>query len=180
MSRLQGAQREDHDERQVGVGEFDGLRVLGMCFVLYVGTTRPLLPKAWKKEAPGLSVVPLTARDASVREHFSNPEVQYVGSTSGCGCDFPHVIIQNGEWPFFEDPRVKDPERDASDRHNRNALVSLLRETGEATIELYGFWDGDFAEPPKAREIVPLDRLLNSEFRFKEQGFYQVTINGES
>jgi hypothetical protein len=73
-----------------------------------------------------------------------------IGSTSGCGCDFPHVTPQNGQWPIFEDVE-KDAERDANDRYNREGLVGL-------------FWDGDFAEAPKARE---------------EQGFYRVGMESE-
>jgi hypothetical protein len=35
-----------------------------------------------------------------------------IASTSGCGCDFPHVTLQNEQWPIFEDVE-KDAERDA-------------------------------------------------------------------
>ena len=56
-----------------------------------------------EKDAPDLSVESLTESDAAIKRFFSNPEVQYIGSTSGCGCDFPHVILQNGQWPTLED-----------------------------------------------------------------------------
>ena len=151
-----------------------------MCFVLYAGTIRPLFRRAFRKDSPDLSVESLTERDAAIRRHFSNPEVRYVGSTSGCGCDFPNVALQGLEWPFFEELEPKDPERIASDRQNREALVGLLRESGEQMVELYGVWDGDFIEAPKAREEVPLERLLDSKFRFKEQGFYTVTLKNKS
>ena len=147
-----------------------------MCFVLYAGTTKPLQRKEWRKEAPDLSVQSLTKRDAEISKHFSNPAVQYIGSTSGCGCDFPHVMFQNGEWPFFEDPRTEDPERAASDLRNRTGLVALFDDCGEQMVELYGVWDGDFQESPKAREDVVLERLLDSDFRFKEKGFYRVRL----
>jgi hypothetical protein len=151
-----------------------------MCFVLYAGTTKPLSRRVFQKDAPDLSVESLDERDAAIREHFSKPEVQYIGSTSGCGCDFPNVALQGLEWPFFEELEPKDPERKASDRHNREALVDLLRDSGEQTVELYGVWDGDFIEAPKAREDVRLERLLDSSFRFKEQGFYRVRVRGEA
>ena len=151
-----------------------------MCFVLYAGTTKPLSRRAWRKDAPDLSVQSLTDRDEAIRKHFSNPEVQYIGSTSGCGCDFPHVTLHKGEWPFFEELERKDPERNASDRRNREALVGLLRESGEQAVEFYGVWDGDFIEAPKALEDVSLERLLDSDFRFKEQGFYRVSLKSDS
>ena len=68
-----------------------------MCFVLYAGTTKPLARRAWQKEAPDLCVASLTERDAPIKGTPSSPEVQYVGSTSGCGCDFPNVNLHKGE-----------------------------------------------------------------------------------
>jgi hypothetical protein len=58
-------------------------------------------------------------------------------------------------------------------------LVNLLKKTDGRTVELYGVGDGNFAEP-KAPESISLDRILASDFRFKEQGFYTVTIGNES
>ena len=149
-----------------------------MCFVLYAGTTKPLPRRTWQKEAPDLSVASLTERDAAIESHFRSLEVQYVGSTSGCGCDFPSVNLHKGEWPIFA--VESDPERDASDRYNRKALVALLQGSGEKTVVLYGVWDGDFAKTPRALEEISLQRILDSNFRFKEQGFYTVRVKDDS
>src|SRR5437868_15323231 len=148
-----------------------------MCFTLYAGTNKPLPRKKWTKEAPDICVESLTERDETAKQYFSLPEVQYIGSTSGCGCDFPHVMFQNGDWPWFDDGEL-DPERDASDRHNREGLANLLRATGEQAVELYGVWDGDFdfTTPPAIREEILLDAILDPAFRFKEQGFYLVCL----
>jgi len=120
-------------------------------------------------------VEPLAEHESGVAQHFSKPEVQFIGSTSGCGCDFPHVMFQGGEWPWSEwgEP---DPEQEASDRYNREQLVALLRESGEPSVELYGVWDGDFdfSTPPVMREEISLDEILDRSFRFKEGGFYIV------
>ncbi len=144
-----------------------------MCFTLYAGTIKPLPRKEWKREVPDISVESLTERDEAARQYFSLPEVQYIGSTSGCGCDFPHVMFQNGEWPIFEEE--KDPEWQASDRKNREGLVTLLQNTNEKTIELYGVLNGDFSAP-QAREEISLQRLLDPGSYLKEQGFYTVRI----
>src|SRR6267154_4922812 len=122
-----------------------------MCFVLYAGTSSPLPRKRWQQDAPGLSVESLTERDVPVKAHFSTPEVQYIGSTSGCGCDFPHATLQNGGWPEigYVEHLEQDAERVAIDTRNREALVDLLRDSGDRVVELYGIWDGDFVEPPK-------------------------------
>jgi hypothetical protein len=116
-----------------------------------------------------------------VKQYFSKPEIQYIGSTSGCGCDFPHATLQNGQWPEIgvsvnDEKDELDVARDISDRQNRETLATLLRTTGDKSVELYGIWDGDFAKPPQARENISLNRLLDSDFRFKEQGFYEVYL----
>jgi hypothetical protein len=89
-----------------------------MCFVLYAATTKPLPRKKWEAGSSDLPVEALNTRDAIVKSHFGNPEVQYIGSSSGCGCDFPHVMFQGGGWPYFEDPEF-DAEQTVSDRLNR-------------------------------------------------------------
>jgi hypothetical protein len=154
-----------------------------MCFVLYAGTVSALQRVAWNKEAPDISVESLTEREAPIRQYFSNPEVQYIGSTSGCGCDFPNVMLQNGEWPTIDIEEAEKDEfekaQDISDRHNRELLVSLLRLNGNKTVELYGFWDGDseaITKSPQAFETISLGRILDSDFRFKEQVLYRVHI----
>lgn len=146
-----------------------------MCFQLYVATTKALPTRMWELGSPCLPVRPVGERDAIVKLHFSQPEVQFVGSTSGCGCDFPNVMFQNGGWPGYDDPEI-DEEVAANSRLNCDALLNLLRSTGDAIVELYGIWDGDFAEAPKAFETIPLEAILNEGFRFKQQGFYRVVM----
>ena len=146
-----------------------------MCFVLYAGTLKPMPRKGWCEDSPDISVKALSERESPITAHFSTPAVQYIGSTSDCGCDFPHVTFQNGGWPWFQDGEL-DPEREASERYNRQVLVDLLRATGEPTVELYGVWDGDFETPPAVREKIVLDTILERAFRFKERGFYVVRV----
>jgi hypothetical protein len=142
-----------------------------MCFVLYAGTSKPIPRKEWRTDAPDLSVNPLTERESPIAAHFSKPQVQYIGSTSGCGCDFPHVMFQNGEWPWF-DGDEDDAEREASDRYNREGLIALLRQAREQTVELYGVWDGafDFTTPPVIREQIFWTPYWNATFGSKSRG----------
>jgi hypothetical protein len=117
-----------------------------------------------------------------IRKHFSNPAVQYVGSTSGCGCDFPNVMFQNEGWPILETAEAERDEwdiaRDVSERRNRESLFALLRSSGDERIEVYGIWLDDREElgkPPVAFEDISLDAILASDFRFKERLFYRVS-----
>src|SRR5882724_4200869 len=152
-----------------------------MCFVLYVGTAHPMPRRKFDKDSVDLSVKSLTERDSAIKQYFSKAEVQYVGSTSSCGCDFPHATLQNGKWPeleYFSNAEKDELEiaRDISDRENCEALVALLRTTGDEMVELYGVWDGDFATAPQAHENISRDDLLGPNFRFKEQGFYKLYL----
>jgi hypothetical protein len=95
-------------------------------------------------------------------------------------------MLQNGEWPMVETEEAEkdefDKARDISDRHNRELLVSLLRADGNKTVELYGFWVGDseaFPKSPQAFENTSLERILDSDFRFKEQVLYRVHIESD-
>lgn len=142
---------------------------------------------AWNKNAPDISVRPLMDHDVSIKHYFSNPEVQYVGSTSGCGCDFPNVMLQNGEWPRLDVPEAEkdefDKEQDISDQHNRELLVNLLRAPGDKTVELYGFWIGgedDYKKSPQAFQNIPVDRIRESGFRFRELVLYRVNIQSDT
>src|SRR4051794_39808852 len=148
-----------------------------MCFVLYAGTSKPMPLREWRGEHPDLSVQALTERESPMVAHFTKPCVQYIGSTSCCGCDFPHVIFQNGDWPWFDDAE-QGSERDESERYNREGLIKLIQATFEQTVELYGVWDGsfDFSTRPAVREEIALTTILDRSFRFKEQGFYVVRI----
>jgi hypothetical protein len=147
-----------------------------MCFSLYAATLRPIPRIAYDEQVRNLSVVQLTERDAGIVRHFSLPEVQHIGSTSGCGCNFPHVALTRGEWVAYPDIVVDDPSWEASERLNREALIKLLLGTGESTIELYGVWDGEFEKPVNIRETISVARLQESGFRFKERGFYTLRL----
>jgi hypothetical protein len=136
-----------------------------MCFVLFVGTTRPMELRTPREGVRELSVEALSDRESAVAAHFSLPYVQYVGSTAGCGCSFPHS---------HDDTWFEDDETDEDEAFNRKALVELVRGSGESAVEIYGMWDGDFATPPLSRESVEAEDILNDKFHFRELGFYRV------
>jgi hypothetical protein len=145
--------------------------------MLYAGTTKALPLKDWNKDIPGLGVRALKENEADI--HFSLPEVQNIGSTSNCGCDFRHLILTRGEWSGYSEVEVGDPEWEASERFNREALVALLQGSGEERFELYGLWlyDGiDFSRPENIRQEIALANILEPAFRFKERGLYRVRV----
>lgn len=139
--------------------------------MLYAGTSKALPRREWNGDSPNVCVKSLGETDASIAGHFTLPEVQSVGSTSGCGCDFPHTTL-------YSEVVEIDPELEATERFNREQLVRLLRESGEEMVELYGIWLSDWKKDPLSpevlREDIPLTKILEPTFRFKERGFYRV------
>jgi len=103
--------------------------------------------------------------------HFCKPEVQNIGSSSGCGCDFPWAMFQNDGWP-----QCDYGEQDNRERQNIEALARLLKTLKDDSIELYGVWAGDYATTPKVREDISFAELLDPRFVFKERGFYTVRL----
>ena len=146
-----------------------------MCFLLYAGTSEPIPRIQWIQEAPDVSVGSLKGDEELIKEHFSKPQVQNIGATSSCGCDFPWAMFQNGGWPEIEYAE-KDEEQQTSEQFNREALVRLLRTVKDDSVELYGVWAGDYANTPAVCEELSLDDLLDSHFCFKERGFYSVRL----
>ena len=148
-----------------------------MCFTLYAGTAHPIPRSEFDWNAPNVAVRALAAPDAPVKKHFSQPEVQYIGSTSCCGCDFPHAILHNGEWLA---PMEEEADRLSTHRRNMEALVALLHASGECDVELYGIWSGDIVTAPRAVESISIEQLLDADFHFRERGFYRVSIESNA
>jgi hypothetical protein len=146
-----------------------------MCFMLFAGTNKPIPRTNWNKNARNIWIRSLVEDESQIAVHFNRPEVQFIGATSGCGCDFPWVMFQNGGWPVAEN-NEKDGEQEVSELFNREALVGLLKMIDEESIELYGVWAGHYASEPQIRETIPVERILDSDFGLKERGFYEVKL----
>jgi hypothetical protein len=147
-----------------------------MCFLLYAGTERPLPRSEWSRSDPHVHVRDLKESDAWIRAIFSKPEIQYIGSTTDCGCAFPSVMQgRGGDWPYWLDP-VEDVDVIAREQRECEELCALLSDLEEDEIELYGFWAGNEGKGPAAREEISLNDVRREFFRFKEGGFYRVRL----
>lgn len=146
-----------------------------MCFMLFAGTDAPLPLSEWRKEKPDVWVRPVGENETGIRAHFSKALVQFVGSTTGCGCDFPHWLLHNGEEPEVRLEET-DSARAARDRCNRQALASLLEGLGKGSAELYGVWAGNWEKRPRRIEEISLSKLCENSFLLGEQVFYRVKL----
>ena len=148
-----------------------------MCFVLYIGTDEPLPTTPWDEKNRHLNTEDLGEHDEAVAKHFSKAQTKYLGSDQGCGCGFRHVTLQNGGWP--EEWNIgRNPDYDGSEEEPIHQelydFISALLSSNQS-IELYGCWDGDFADPFEHSEEIDFERLLDRTFFFRERGFYTVT-----
>jgi hypothetical protein len=147
-----------------------------MCFLLFAASERPLPRSEWSMNDPHVHVCDLDESDSWTRSIFSKPEIQYIGSSTGCGCAFPSVRQDRaGDWPYWLDP-VTDAEEIASNRRECEELFQLLSKLDEDEIELYGVWAGNEGREPLIGEAIALDDIRLELFRFKEGGFYRVKL----
>ncbi len=147
-----------------------------MCFSLFAGTSRPLPRSEWIKDGPLVKVRDLDESDVWTRAFFTKPEIQYIGSDTGCSCGFPTVMQDGyGNWPYYLDP-VSDADVIASDKMVCEELYQLLSSVDENDIELYGIWAGNEGKEPLIREEIALDDIRREYFRFKEGRFYRVKL----
>ena len=147
-----------------------------MCFLLYAGTDKPLPRSEWSKNDPHVYVRDLEGSESLIRATFSKPEIQYIGSSTSCGCAYPSVMQDGyGGWSYWLDP-VADAETIASDKQECEELCQLLFQSEEDEIELYGIWAGDEGKEPLNREQIQIDDIRQELFRFKEGGFYRVKL----
>src|SRR5580704_2297859 len=129
-----------------------------MCFMLYAATSNPLPRRPLDKDNRALWVRSLDEEEAPLARHFTLPEVQYIGSDTGCGCGFPNRSLIGDQWTG--DPESEEPEPEGT--ANLQALAKLLEECGEENIELYGIWlstNEDFNRAAIGEERVLLDTI---------------------
>jgi hypothetical protein len=147
-----------------------------MCFVLYIATPQPLPLIAWDEESRGIHTEALCERDAPVRTHFHNPHVCYIGSDTHCGCGFRNATYQNGSWPE-EEWQLEGDTKQIDAQPNHQQLVDFInKHLPEAvSFEFYGMWEADYSEPPLSDQSIPMSRLLDLDFYFRDRGHYTVT-----
>jgi hypothetical protein len=146
-----------------------------MCLMLYAGTDRPVARRKWDKDAPlEFGVSSLSDSEESLRRHFRKPEVQNIGSSTCCGCGFPSIVRGVDDWPWWDGClELSQIEEESAERE---ALVALLRSSGEPEIELYMIWSGNGSDEPFAVEELSIEAMLEKSFRFKEGCFYRVNL----
>lgn len=154
-----------------------------MCFVLYLAADSKPASSRWDAQDRRVFIDDLIPGTETVKSHFTQPEVVYVGSSLGCGCGFRSVSFQNGEWP--EDSLTAGGDCEPPDDHLSNHrelfdLVTSLLDRGARFVELYGCWSGDEQELTERREEISASRLRDDKFWFRERVLYQISSRDPS
>jgi len=127
----------------------------------------------WNKNLPAFNTSKLLEDNKAVLNHFSLPNVTMIGSDESCGCGFRHALRQDEQW--FS---IIDSENSGNSFKNQRQLYDFIKVNliDQEFIEIYGCWDGDFAEKYEDKQDIALKDILDPEFYFKERGLYVVRI----
>ena len=144
-----------------------------MCMMFHMATKIDVPKIEWNKNLPAFNISDLSEENKDVLTHFNLPYVSYIGSDESCGCGFKHALKQDGQWL-----PVIDSEDSGDGFKNQRQLFDFIKDNliDQEFIEIYGCWDGDFAELSEDKQEIELNDLLDPEFYFKERGLYIVKI----
>lgn len=141
--------------------------------VLYLGSEEKLPIIPYNPEQPAFNTKELDEQEKPVLQHFSLPQVLYVGSNEGCGCSFRHALFDKGEWSFV----VWEEEAEAiATQVDHQALVDYLKTSKLKKFEIYACWDGDYTLPTEHEDAISVEDILHPDFFFKERAHYWITI----
>jgi hypothetical protein len=133
-----------------------------MCMAYYLGTDgdAPLIP--WEEDAPGFYTAEVLPGEEAVRKHFSVPRIVFFGSHEKCGCGF--------RCDAFGEPELEDAT-ERQTRADHEALVRYVKDllANAQTVQIYGCWSGDEAEPSGAERTCTLRDLKAPDFQFHER-----------
>ena len=143
-----------------------------MCLMLYLGSRRPLP----LRESESLSLEVISQEAQVVGQYLDRPYAYYVGSHTGCGCGFPHVLAEtpieyfDGMFDNQDPNRVEDVE---SARHLMDVIDEAL--DGQPDCVLLPVWNGNEGVAPKGNVVWKRHDLAEHQFVFTEQFRYCVT-----
>ena len=134
-----------------------------MCYAVFIATKKPQETTVFVEDVTKLYLEQPTAEQLNgLRAKFSLSYVYYVGSATGCSCDFEF----HSEW--FDDPEWQDSKA------SPQALLDLLNElTVTGDVEFYCCWDGDWDEPIEHSRVLKSgdSTLANNYFELVEREF---------
>jgi hypothetical protein len=150
-----------------------------MCFTLYIAAPVPLPIIPWDEQTRQLHTEELSDYYESVRAQFQDPHVLYVGSRNQCGCGFRHAMYQGGGWPE-EEWRPEGDTSQSEAQPDHEMLVQFIRQHVPvgSTFELFGMWEGNEPAQTLSSQSIPLERLLDLDFCFRDGGHYVAEICG--
>lgn len=152
-----------------------------MCFILHIASEHVLPRRAWNEQDRQVWISDVDERSEPVRMHFSLPDIAYLGSDVNCGCGFRHLSFQGGGWPeeYLVEAGTMETEGTQKNHQELHAvLIDALRHSG--VVELYGCWDGDYAEKTEGVCDIEPDAIVAERFFFRERVLYRVAAGSSA
>lgn len=146
-----------------------------MCMMFYIGTRNQLLEIAFDETFPGLHVRILSEKEQAIDAHFSTPNIAYIGSSSGCGCNFRHALWDHGNWLPVDGHGQSDNNEIKRNQQSLHDFLWLHKMT-DRSVELFCCWNGEQNEPSLFRTEINIEEIIDEDFFFKERGFYSIKL----
>ncbi len=134
-----------------------------MCFVLYLASDKPRREIPWDENAPAFHVRANDDGAKRAARHFTKPNIYYLGSNVGCGCNFR----QEPDWCFEQNSEEEKKEIGNNQKQLHAYLMKCLED--ESSIELLGCWSGDEKKNLQAQAKIHVDDIVKPEFYFDRE-----------
>lgn len=140
-----------------------------MCLAVYISTDKELETGTFVAGQTYIYFEKPTVEEAkALRPKFSKKNIYYVGSSSGCSCDFGFDSEDFYATELISEEDKKSPQK----------LIEFLTEmTLSENIEFYCCWEGDWNLPVESKREIDIRNisLENNYFGPKEREFINFT-----
>ena len=136
-----------------------------MCLAVYIATDKKIELGTFVAEQTYIYFEkPIDEEEIALRPIFSKKNIYYVGSSSGCSCDFGFDSEDFNDAELISEEDKKSPQK----------LIDFLSEmTLSENIEFYCCWEGDWKLPIESRKEIDIRNITldKNYFGTKEKEF---------
>jgi hypothetical protein len=119
-----------------------------MCLAVYISTDKELELGTFVTGLTDIYFEKLSEEEeVALRQKFSKKNIYYIGSSSGCSCDFGFDSENFNDTELVSEEDKKSPQK----------LIDFLTEmTLSENIEFYCCWEGDWNLPIESRKEIDI------------------------
>ncbi len=122
-----------------------------MCLAVYISTDKELELRTFVAGQTDIYFEkPSDEEENALRPKFSKKNIYYIGSSSGCSCDFGFDSEDFGDTELVSEEDKKSPQK----------LIDFLTEmTLSENIEFYCCWEGDWNLPTESKIEIDIRNI---------------------